>query len=157
MKNKLSIAITMLITLLLASSTFVSIVFSPLPPRGTEIPTYSKITVAPNPVGVDQQVTINIFNAIPTLSSEVYRNMTVKVTDPSGHTSTLGPFNSDTTGGTFTNFTPDQVGTWEFQMFYPGQTLSSGQIQLPGESDIFELTVQVEPVGRESFPTPPGP
>ncbi len=157
MKNKLSTAITMLITLLLASSTFVSIAFCAFPPSGTEVPTYSKILVSPNPVGVNQQVTINIFNAIPTLTSEPYYNMTVEVTDPTGHTTTLGPYNSDTTGGTFTNFEPDQVGIWEFQMFYPGQTLSRGWIQLPGESEVFQLTVQEEPVGRESFPSPPGP
>jgi len=158
MKNKLSTAITMLITLLLASSTFVSIAFCPFPPSGTEIPTYSKILVSPNPVGVNQQVTINMFNAIPTLTSEVYYNMTVEVTDPTGHTFTLGTtFDSDTTGGTFTNFIPDQVGIWEFQMFYPGQTLSRGYIQLPGESNVFQLTVQEEEVGRESFPSPPGP
>ena len=108
MKNKLSIAITMLITLLLASSTLVSIAFCPFPPSGTEIPTYSKILVSPNPVGVNQRVTINIFNAIPTLTSEVYYNMTIKVTDPTGHTFTLGTtYDSDTTGGTFTNFIPD--------------------------------------------------
>jgi hypothetical protein len=157
MKNRLFIATTMLITLLLASSILVSIVFCPYPPSGTEIPTYSKIIVSPNPVGVNQQVTINLFNAIPTITSEVYKNMTVKVTDPTGQTTILGPFDSDTTGGTYTTFTPDQVGIWEFQMFYPGQTLSRGYIQSPGESEVFQLTVQEEPVGRESFPTPPGP
>ncbi|MGD9130358.1 MAG: PQQ-binding-like beta-propeller repeat protein [Candidatus Bathyarchaeota archaeon] len=157
MKNKLSIAITMLITLLLASSTFVSIAFCPYPPSGTEIPTYSNITVGPNPVGINQEVTINLFNAVPTITSEPYYGLTVEVTDPSGHTTTLGPFDSDTTGGTFTTFTPDQVGIWEFQMFSPGQTLSRGYIQLPGESKVFELKVQEDPVGRESYPSPPGP
>jgi hypothetical protein len=157
MKNKLSIATTILITVLLASSTLVSIAFCPYPPSGTEIPTYSRITVGPNPVGVNQQVTINLFNAVPTVTSQVYTNMTVEVTDPSGHTTTLGPYDSDTTGGTYATFTPNQVGIWEFQMFYPGQTLSRGYIQLPDESEVFKLTVQEDPVGRESFPTPPGP
>jgi hypothetical protein len=157
MKNKLSIATTILITVLLATSTLVSIAFCPYPPSGTEIPTYSRITVGPNPVGVNQQVTINLFNAVPTVTSQVYTNMTVEVTDPSGHTTTLGPYDSDTTGGTYATFTPNQVGIWEFQMFYPGQTLSRGYIQLPDESEVFKLTVQEDPVGRESFPTPPGP
>jgi hypothetical protein len=157
MKNKISKTITILITLLLASSTLVATTFCALPPAGTEIPTYSNITIGPNPVGVNQEVTINLFNAVPTLSSESYIGMTVKVTDPSGQTRTLGPYDSDTTGGTFDTFTPDRVGIWEFQMFYPGQTLSGGQIQLPGQSEVFQLTVQEDPVGRENYPTPPGP
>jgi hypothetical protein len=157
MKNKISIAIAMLITLLLASSTLVTIGFCPMPPSGTEIPTYSKILVSPNPVGINQQVTINIFNAIPTLTSGNYYNLTVEVTDPTGNVDTLGPFDTDTTGGTFTTLVPDQLGTWLFQMFSPEQTLSGGYIQLAGVSEVFELTVQEDPVGRESFPTPPGP
>jgi hypothetical protein len=72
MKNKITIAISILITLLLASSTFVTVVFSAFPPPGTEIPSYSKINVGPNPTGVNQQVTINIFHAIPTFTSEGY-------------------------------------------------------------------------------------
>ena len=160
MKNKISKAVIMLITLLLASSTLVTIAFCPFPPSGTEIPTYSKILVSPNPIGVNQEVHINIFNAIPTLTSEPYYGMTIEITDPSGHTTTMGPYDSDTTGGTFTTFTPNQVGLWQFQMFYPGQTTSNYQgtfIQLPGESEVFELTVQEEPVGRENYPTPPPP
>lgn len=157
MKNKLSKTIALLITLLLTSSILATTAFGALPPAGTEVPTYSNITIGPNPVGVNQEVTINLFNAVPTLSSEAYIGMTVKVTDPSGNTRTLGPYDSDTTGGTFDTFTPDKVGIWEFQMFYPGQTLSGGQIQLPGQSQVFQLTVQEDPVGRENYPTPPGP
>ena len=157
MKNKLSIAITILITLLLASSTLVAITFSAFPPPGTEIPSYSKINVGPNPIGVNQVVTVNIFHAIPTFTSEGYENMTVTVTDPQGHETELGPFTSDTTGGTYTTHTPDMVGEWTYQMFYPGQTLSSGHIQLPGESSIATLVVQEDPITKESYPTPPGP
>ena len=157
MKNKSYIAITILITLLLATSTLAGITFSAFPPPGTQIPSYSKINVGPNPSGVNQVVTVNIFHAIPMLTSELYANMTVEVTDPTGHTTTLGPFTSDTTGGTFTNFTPDQVGIWRFQMFYPGQTDRDGHIQMPDESEVFELTVQVDPVTRESYPATPAP
>ncbi|PVX27137.1 MAG: hypothetical protein CW716_03825, partial [Candidatus Bathyarchaeum sp.] len=157
MRNKISITITILITLLLTTSTLATIAFCPMPPAGTQVPTYSKVLVSPNPVGVNQQVTINMFNAIPTLTTGIYYNLTVKVTDPTGHTTTLGPFDTDTTGGTFTNLTPDQIGIWEFQMFSPEQTLSGGYTQLAGQSEVFKLTVQEDQVGRETFPTPPGP
>jgi hypothetical protein len=119
--------------------------------------TYMHINVGPNPVGVNQQVTVNMFAAIPTYTSEGYRDMTVTVTDPQGQETELGPFVTDTTGGTYAIFTPNQVGIWEFQAIYPGQTLTSGVTQLPDDSEIFYLTVQEDPVTREGFPTPPGP
>jgi hypothetical protein len=158
-KNK-----TAAMAIFLAFSIAVSIITVPIvygqqnfPPAETEITSYSHINVAPNPIGVGQTVTVNIFHDIPTLTSEGYVNMTVKVTDPDGNTETLGPFTSDTTGGTYTTFVPDKTGIWKFQMFYAGQTLSTGHIQLPDESEIKELTVQEEPVSRGSYPAPPGP
>ena len=54
------------------------------------------------------------------------QSMTVKVTKPDGTTETLGPFTSDDTGGTHTQFTPTELGTYTFQMSYPGETLTGG-------------------------------
>ncbi|MGD6851595.1 MAG: PQQ-binding-like beta-propeller repeat protein [Candidatus Bathyarchaeia archaeon] len=156
--KKISIATAIILAITMAISAAVAPLSSgAFPPAGTEIVSYSHINVAPNPIGVGQVVTVNIFHDIPTLSSEGYVNMTVKVTDPDGHTETLGPFTSDTTGGTYTTYTPDKTGVWTFQMFYGGQTLSGGQIQMPDESEIKELVVQEEQVTREYYPAPPGP
>ncbi len=81
----------------------------------------------------------------------------------------LGPFTSDDTGGTSTHYTPDQLGEYQFQMTYPGQTLNGGQYGLtgisnpnyindtilPAISDVATLTVQQEPVS--SIPGTPLP
>jgi hypothetical protein len=157
-KNKAAaIAIAIILTISLAASVLLQGTKGAFPPAGTEIPSYSYINVGPNPIGVGQTVTVNMFHAIPTFTSESYEGMMVYVTDPDGHTTTLGPFSSDTTGGTATTYTPDQVGIWDFQMKYPGQTLSTGVIQQPGESAIVHLVVQEEQVTRSSYPINPLP
>jgi hypothetical protein len=121
----------------------------------TTIQTYSYVNVAPNPIGLGQAVTVDFWLAVPLQTSERAVNMTVLVTDPDGIQSTLGPFISDVTGGTFTLFTPTKVGNYTFQMFYGGQTLSGGSytgiIESPSHSDTVSLLVQTEPVAQAPF------
>ena len=54
--------------------------------------------------------------------------MTVTVTKPDGTTETLGPFTADDTGGTHVEFTPSAVGTYTFQMRFPGQILAGDNL-----------------------------
>ncbi len=120
------------------------------PPTGTHIPTYARINVAPNPVGVGQTVNVNFFLATPLETSERPVNMTVVETDPSGKVTTLGPFTGDTTGGTFYNFVPPTAGNYTFQFVYLGQVLSgtpgpnsyAGLINDPSQSEVVTLVVQ---------------
>ncbi len=138
-------------------------------PPGTHIPTYANINVAPNPIGVGQEVTINYYLASPLIDSSKPTNMTVKITDPNGKVITKGNLGGDTTGGSFMTYTPDIVGNWTFQLFYGGQntTGSSGfgggpvtnkdLIEDPSESKIFTLFVQEEPVVQTGYPLTPLP
>src|SRR5208282_3271948 len=90
--------------------------------------TYAFINVGPNPCGVGQSVTVDFWVDIPPPNSptNVYTNMTVLVTLPDGTSTTLGPFISDDTGGTTTQYVPEQTGNYTFQFNYGGQTLSAG-------------------------------
>jgi hypothetical protein len=166
-RNK-AIALAVFFTISIAAS----IVLSPLAssqvtfPPGTEIPTYAYINVAPNPIGVGQTVNVNFFLATVIESSEPPTNMSVKITDPDGNTETRGPYTGDTTGGTFFNFVPDQVGNWTFQFFYGGQVTGpggmfgpgyEGLIQLPSESKVYTLVVQDEPITQSAYPITPLP
>ena len=47
--------------------------------------------------------------------------MTIYVTPPGGTQTSLGTFTTDTTGGTFTTYTPTTVGNYTFQLKYAGQ------------------------------------
>ena len=137
-------------------------------PPGVEVPTYARLNVAPNPAGVGQTVTVNMFLLVPLLSSEYATGFTIEETTPDGHTLTLGPFTSDATGGTYTTIIPDQTGEYTFQFFYAGQTLTGGGgnvmggryggvIELPSQSDVVTLVVQEEPIPRSSYPITPLP
>ncbi|MFB3888093.1 MAG: hypothetical protein ACE14S_01265 [Candidatus Bathyarchaeia archaeon] len=92
-------------------------------------PTFAYLALSPSPVGVGQNVYVIMWVSPnpPTAAGfggDVWRDLTVTITKPDGTTVTLGPFNSDATGSTFTSYTPDQIGTYKFVFNYPGQVLS---------------------------------
>jgi hypothetical protein len=124
-----------------------------------QIPTYSFIVVAPNPVGVGQKLSVTFWlNSPPPTANVMYgdrfENLTVKVTKPDGSTEILGPFVTDDVGGSFTDYTPNAAGNYTFQMFFPGQVLAGanpapgspnpyiGDYFEPCESRVVSVTVQ---------------
>jgi outer membrane protein assembly factor BamB len=154
------------LTLILATSIFiVSIPFS----RAENIDTYAFISVAPNPVGVNQQVNVLMWlsNVPPTASGaqgDRWENFTVTVTKPDGTTQILGPYRSDSVGSCYTTYTPDALGTYTFQMHFPGQSIAGiapfvGPINntySSSESNIITLNViqqQIQPLPETELPT----
>jgi outer membrane protein assembly factor BamB len=95
--------------------------------------------------------------------------MTVTVTKPDGDIETLGPFTAYATGGTYTTYVPDQVGTYKFVGNFPTQTIVN-ENPYPGippfgleyvndtvaasTSDVAELTVQQDPIETAYPPNP---
>ena len=141
-------------------------------PVGTHVPSYAQINVAPNPVGIGQTVTVNMYLAVPletssnTLSSDRGANYTLYITDPNGVKSTYGPFTVDATGGTYYAFAPSSLGNYSIYWFYPGQTLTGanytrngwgGLIVDSSTSPTITLTVQQEPISRSSYAITPLP
>lgn len=127
---------------------------------------YSYMTVSPNPVGIGQTVLIEFGFTMPTPLGQAYSGWTVTVTDPSGQNRTLGPYTSDTTGGTWATFAPTSVGTWYFQAWYPGANVSfpakppvpAATYYVPAQyTPRFALTVQQQPLpSYQSTPLPDG-
>ena len=164
--NKSKTMVT-LIALLLMVSMAASLVVVPLanahdPPMSW--PTYAFCSVSPNPIGLGQTVNVNFWLALPppTASAQYgdrWTNMYLIITDPDDHETELGPYTSDATGGTYTTFTPDTVGTYTFQMIFKGETLEGNNLGAPAsaypeigdyyersESNIMELIVQEEAI-----------
>jgi len=156
------IILAILLTLTLTLPIALSQVY---PPVGTPIPTYAFINVAPNPIGVGQTATINFFLATPMETNERPTNMTLYRMEPDGTIVYMGNFTGDTTGGTFTTFTPTKAGIYKFRFVYLGQTLSprssanpfGGLVNQPSETDWVELTVKEEPVYEYAYPKTPLP
>ena len=105
------------------------------------IPTYAYINVAPSPAGIGQQVTVGFWlDIVPPTANGVWgdrwQGMKVTVTKPDGTNQTLGPYTTDDTGGTSLIYTPEALGNYTFQMYYPGQTLA-GNNPAPGSTSPF--------------------
>ncbi len=128
-------------------------------------PTYAFCNATPNPVGVGQETLIHLGISEPTNGTYwQWKDLTVTVTAPDGHETTLGPFNTDSTGGTGTVLVPDQVGTWELQTHFPEQKMVPGMSFMPNtpettyqasDSPVCNLVVQEDPIPYfPAFPLP---
>lgn len=123
-------------------------------------PTFPFVHCTPNPVGVGQQTLIHV--GISEATNGTYwqwKGLTVTVIKPDNTTVTLGPFNTDSTGGTGSVFIPDQVGTYRLQTHFPEQKMVPGmtffnpveRTYAASDSDWYSLVVQQDPI-----PTWPG-
>ena len=148
----------------------VSIVMTSPPARAQPTQkTYPFVDAVPNPVGVGQQVILRcgILQALPDIYT-AWTGITVTVVKPNGDTVTLGPFSSDSTGGTSTNYIPDQVGTYKLTTNFPQQTMPAdmfdmergafipkGTVMQASTSNTIDLVVQTNPL--PSYPNQPLP
>jgi len=132
-KSKASI-ITLVLMLTIAATLIVSLPIV----NAANIPTYAYLSVAPNPVGVNQEVTIMMWldKIDPTASGPAgsrFGNFTVTITKPNESTETLGPFTSDPASFAYTLYTPDQIGTYTLEFNFPGQQITGigGIVPIP--------------------------
>lgn len=130
--------------------------------------TYAFIGATPNPVGVNQETLLHV-GITDFLSATQYgwEGLTVTVTKPDGTTETLGPFRTDSTGGTGAVFIPSMVGTYKLQTHFPEQMhtwerpagfapgLVGDVLYKSSESEILELEVTEQ--SAEYYPAQPLP
>ena len=127
--------------------------------------TYAYIGATPNPIGVNQETLIHV-GITDMHASDAYgwEGLTVTVTKPDGTTQTLGPFRTDSTGGTGTIYVPTTVGTYYLQTHFPEQTtpVAISRISAPAgcvmlASDSSKLALVVTEEQREYWPGVPLP
>jgi hypothetical protein len=147
-KNKI---VATLIALFLMSTVTISLVALPTASASTK-QTYCVIGATPNPVGVGQPTLILLGITDATASTQYYWILTVTVTHPDGTTETLGPFHTDSTGMTGTDYTPSTVGNYTIVVHFPQQnaTSSTGSYavnttMLASDSEPLTLVVQQQP------------
>jgi outer membrane protein assembly factor BamB len=127
------------------------------------IKTYPHIGAMPNPIGVGQETLLHIgISAQTAWPQPGWEGMTVTITKPDGSIQTLGPFTTDTTGGTGTTFTPSTVGTYYLQTNFPEQKckytaagIPANTTMLASQSEKLALVVTEEP--RTFYPDVPFP
>jgi outer membrane protein assembly factor BamB len=126
------------------------------------ITTYPFVDAIPNPVGVGQKCLIN-FGLLNFLAEDGDGwNVTVTITDPEGHVTTIGPLKTWSTGTVGQYFTPEIVGTYQIQCHFEGEYYNSTSPRVasgyyaPSETDVLELTVtedQVDLYPGQSLPS----
>jgi hypothetical protein len=120
--------------------------------------TYIHVMVAPNPIGVNQQllVTLQIDKTDPSalglVGGDHFRGLTLTITRPDGTTEVKGPYETYAMSGYFLSYVPTQVGEYTFQASWPGQWsnttgfFGAENYFRPATSTITRLTVQEEPI-----------
>jgi len=123
MKN-LNKTIAIAFTLMFAISTL--IMLSPSVEAQSAKATYAYVGAIPNPVNVGGEVLIHlgITDTIGAIG-DGWTGLTVTVTRPDGTTETLGPFKTDSTGGTGTVYIPQTAGNYTLQVHFPEQVWRS--------------------------------
>ena len=118
--KKLSTAILMLVLTFAALLTCLPSV------SATDIPSYVFLSVVPDPIGVGQSLTVVMWlSAVPPTASgasgDRWKDLTLTITKPDATTQSLGPYEADPVASYYLMYTPDQVGTYTFQVSFPGQ------------------------------------
>lgn len=128
---------------------------------------YIYITVAPNPIGVDQTAQVTMWCAsLPRapvfgVVDELFHGVTATITTPSGKIETRG-VQLDTIAAGYFLYTPTELGNYSFQAHFPEQTQGSkiGEPDITykkADSRIATLTVQQEQISwLPSTPLPTG-
>ena len=90
-------------------------------------PSQAFIGVSPSPVGVQQQILINVWTSPGMYHAFYMQGYYVNIIKPDGTTEELGPVNSYMGDATFWwVYTVNQVGTWQFQFVSPGTYMPAG-------------------------------
>jgi outer membrane protein assembly factor BamB len=161
MKNKTKQILSVILLLAFVSS--IIPIIQTTEAQTTEKKTYAFCSSTPNPVGVGQETLIHL--GISEATNGTYwkwKGLTVTVIAPDNTTTTLGPFDTDSTGGTGTVLVPDQVGTYRLQTHFPSQKMvpaftfpATERTYAASDSEWLNLVVQEEPIAYfPAFPLP---
>jgi outer membrane protein assembly factor BamB len=128
-KTKASLIAIILMLTITTTSIFVSLPSANANNPPFNVPTYSYVTVAPNPVGIGQTVTVAWWlDKLPPGAAgnagERYIGQTLEIIAPDGTSQTITLPPSDPVGCGYTKYTPDQVGTYTLKFKYPGQVIT---------------------------------
>ena len=163
-KRKMALLIAFITMLTLTVSLFaLPISNAQFGPQINTQTSYAFVGARPNPVGVGQSVLIHFgITAATQNATESFKGLTVTITKPDNTTETLGPFSTDSTGGSGTQYTPTMVGNYILQTHFPAQWYNFSGVSLFGPvvsntyysaSDSDKLTLVVQ---EEAIPAYPG-
>jgi hypothetical protein len=85
------------------------------------------ISVSPSPIGINQEILVNIWTTPPPAAQRYLAGLTVTFLKPDGTQQTVGPYHTYVADGTsWFTYKVDQVGNWSAKMTFPGQYFPAG-------------------------------
>ena len=146
------------IAVILVLSMIASTVVISQPAEAADRVTYTYLSVAPNPVGVGQEVQVTVWTQLlppigPGFVPLALWDFTLTVTDPDGGTQTQ-ELVSDPIGGAWIRYTPTKTGVYKFKAVMAEVTVGS-TVYLSSSSSEFSLEVQEDPI--QGWPAAPLP
>jgi hypothetical protein len=154
---KSKIAATTFLVILL-TTTVLMITVKAQPPTQK---TYAFIDAIPNPVGKGEEVLLR-YGILQPLGSVEYgwKDISITIVKPNEDVETIEDLTTDSTGGGFYIYTPDQAGTYQIMTHFPEQTnpvtffdmergmmpILEGTIMQESFSETIDLVVQEEPL-----------
>ena len=140
LKVKKILAVAFAFAFVIASLTSIQILVSaqgseitggPLPAGVTPewtVETVAYLSFSPNPIGVNQELLINLLTTPAPGANRAHTGYTVTITKPDGSTELIGPVNSYVADGTYWfTYIPDQVGTWKLKFNFAGDYYPAGR------------------------------
>ncbi len=114
--------------------------------------TYAISDSIPSIVGIGQQTLLKVGISQALESAEYgWTGITITVVKPNGAVETLGPLKTDSTGSTYTLYTPDQVGTYNITTNFPNQTMPVTTFDLERGALIFAGTMMAASTASSQF------
>jgi len=130
MKKKIAVALT--VALVFAMIAPFSIMPLAEAQAARRVKTYPYIGAVPNPAQVGKPIMLHVGISLPaTWPQTGHKGLTVTIERPDGKVDTLGPINTDTTGGTGVTYVPTITGTYYAQVHFPEQALEVAVLGLP--------------------------
>ena len=127
-----SIAILFSILMLISMGASLAIPNAAAHTPAWQIPTFAHIFAAPNPVGIGQQMWIDMFLANPPFFSAAFtnnyrfHNYQLTITAPNGTSTSVNfPYIADSTNNQNYAFTPTDAGVYTLTFTYPGEIITA--------------------------------
>jgi outer membrane protein assembly factor BamB len=141
------------LTVVFISTLVLTAALATLPVAIAQKNTFTVVSFAANPTGVNQQVLIVYGITDATVWPQPgWEGLTLTIERPDGQVETFDNLRTDTTGLSGMVYTPTQVGTHYVKVYFPEQELEYSTLGLPAgtmlasESERVELIVQEDPI-----------
>lgn len=133
-----------------------------------QIDTYAYVLLAPDPIGVGQQLLVSYrIDKVRIGATDLtnhFEGFSVTITKPDGTIETKSNLDVDSTSGGWFIYTPTMTGTYKFQTHFPAQWANGTAAGVPytyyykaSDSSVVSLTVQQNPIeGIPNNPLPDG-